>query len=148
MKIHLVYWTLCLLCWGYALIFGGAAARWTFALFALATLGTMYAVPAQAGIASFDGLNVPLFVTDTAYLVGLYALALRFRKYWLVWSTGLQLMCVLTHFGPMIDSLSDPKIYRALESVWMIPMLITMVIGISKDRGARDRRGLTGTAAR
>lgn len=143
MTIFILYWTLCFLCWGYALVFGGAAARWTFGLFVLASIATNYATPFHLGIENWDDLNIPLFITDTAYFIGLYALALCFRKYWLIWSAGLQLMCALTHFGPLVDGFSDPKVYRALESVWMIPMLITMAIGIAK-----DRRGLSGTVAR
>lgn len=145
MTIFLLYWFLALICWAYACIRGGAPARWCFALFVACSIGTILATPLGTGMKHWTGPNVPLFIADAAFLVGIYAVMLRYRRYWLIWFSGLQLMCVLTHLGPLIDSGFDPKLYRGLESVWMLPMLLAMVLGIARDRRAAR---LSGTAAR
>lgn len=141
MDILILYWVLAAFCWGYALRYGGPAGRVAFALFLGAMVAT-YLTTAAGGLMGslgevWRGTNMPLLLTDAAYFLGLYALALRTRVHWTIWAAGLQLMCTLTHFGPLIDPYSDPKLYRALETVWMLPMLLTMVIGIAKDRRAQ-----------
>ncbi len=138
MAISIAYWVMSLGCWVYALKFGSWESRWAFALFVLAMVGSWVATP---DIEAWHGLNSELLLVDSGYFLGLYALALRSRRYWPIWATGLQLMCMLTHFGPLIDRYSDPKVYRGLESVWMMPMLIIMVVGIARDRrfGRRTR---------
>lgn len=143
MTIPLVYWVMSLGCWVYALKYGDWETRWAFGLFVLVNYGS---IEATMGMRSWFGLpwfgfNPLLLAVDAAYFVCLYALALLSRRYWPIWSAGLQLMCVLTHLGPLLDSSSNPRIYRALETVWMAPMLIIMAIGVAKDRriGRRSR---------
>lgn len=143
--ISTLYWALSITCWLYAVKHGGWAAFVAFVMFVFMTMGTSFSVGDLAGRSVWTGINVPLFITDTAFFVGLYILALRCRKYWPIWMAGLQLMCVLSHLGPLIDPNSSPAIYRALESVWMIPEMATMVLGIAKDRRAAR---LSGTAVR
>jgi hypothetical protein len=137
--ISTLYWALSILCWLYAIRHGGQAAFIAFVMFVFMTMGTSFSVPGLSGASRWTGINVSLFLTDTAFLVGLYILALRCRKYWPIWMAGLQLMCVLSHFGPLIDPHSSPAIYRALESVWMIPEMAIMVLGIAQDRRAEVR---------
>lgn len=137
--ISTLYWALSIICWLYVLKHGGWTGFIAFVMFVFATVGTSFSVGPLAGLSRWSGINVSLFITDAGFFVGLYILALRSRKYWPIWMAGLQLMCVLTHFGPLIDPNSSPVIYRALESVWMIPMLATMVLGIAKDRRAAVR---------
>lgn len=132
MAIALLYWFVSLACWGYALRFGGRAGLWAFLLFLVMTLGTWFSTPPN--IDTWRGLNVPLFAADTSYFVGLTLLALTSRRYWPIWSAGFALMAVLTHFGPLLDNYTSPKIYRGLASVWELPILATMVLGIAKDR--------------
>lgn len=75
-----------------------------------------------------------LFVVDGIYFIGLYIVAVRSRHYWPVWCAGFQLLCVLTHIGPLLLDHVNPRVYRGLETVWMAPMMFTMVLGITKDR--------------
>jgi hypothetical protein len=80
--------------------------------------------------------NYPLFVVDGIYLAALYALAVLSRRFWPIWSAGFQLLSVLTHVATLLDPFTPPQLYRALESFWALPILITMVIGVSLDRRA------------
>jgi hypothetical protein len=132
-----LYWALALSAWGYALRFGKKPARYAFALWVLAMVGTTISTEVvywQRFESAWKGMNAPLLATDFLYFVGLYCLTIKYRRYWLIWSAGLQLACVMTHFGPLIDPNANVKLYRALESVWMLPMLVTMVLGIHRDR--------------
>jgi hypothetical protein len=147
MLIFGLYWALALSSWAYALRFGQKPARYAFVLWVLAMIGTSVAtdvLSSQRSGLAWTGMNAPLLATDFLYLVGLYILALTYRRYWLIWSAGLQLACVLTHFGPLVDPNANVKLYRAFETVWMLPMLVTMVLGISKDRKSAVSRAPNG----
>lgn len=146
MLMFVLYWALALGCWAYAIRFGGRTALWGFALFVLAMIGTTIStdvVVRQSLGTTWTGVNAPLLLTDFLYFVGLYVLALRSRRYWPIWSAGFQLLCVLTHFGPMLDPATRPKLYRGLETVWIMPMILTMVIGIDKDRRRTRGKGVS-----
>ena len=145
MLMFALYWVLALACWGFALAFGGASAKAAFWLFCGAMAGTSIStgvVTAHGAKMVFGGaVSIPLLVTDFLYFIGLYLLALRSRNYWPIWSAGFQLLCVLTHFGPLLDPVARPKLYRALETVWILPMLLTMAIGIGLDRQHMQSHG-------
>lgn len=143
MLIFDAFWIFAGLCWAYALWFGGGDARVAFALFLLAMIGSAIAevVIDPGGLATtWTGFNAPLFLADLIYFVGLYLLALKSKRYWPIWSAGFQLLCVLVHLGPLLDPVLNPKFYRALESMWIVPMLLTMVLGIARDRRALPTR--------
>jgi len=133
MAIALLFWAALCLCCVYACVFGGKAGRCGAALFLLAVLGTVVATWPNSG---WRHTNFPLFMVDSIYLAGLYVLAVRSGRFWPIWSAGFQLLAVLTHVGTMIDPFTKPQLYRALESFWALPILVTMVIGVSLDRKA------------
>ncbi len=141
MAIALLYWVLTASCWLYALKRGGAPARWAFISFMIGTAITMGAVvpPSEQLMQPWRGINAALFLADTFVLICYVAIALTAKRYWPIWSAGFQLVCVLTHMGPLLDPHSPPKIYRALEAVWALPMMITMVLGIRRDMLSLDR---------
>lgn len=145
MLIPLLYQVLRTACWAYALVYGGKTARWAFVPFALAAMGSNLATGVGQSYTNptlerWEQINWLLLASDVGYLIAIYLIALRSRRYWPIWSAGFQLMCVLAHMGPLLDPASNPKIYRALESIWAVPMLLTMVIGIAIDRKF-ERRG-------
>jgi hypothetical protein len=109
---------------------------WGFLLFSLATAGTVVSTDREhwQNLQTWSQINAPLLATDTLYFLGLYVLALTSKRNWPIWSAGFQLVCVASHFGPLLDPVPRPKLYRGLEAVWMLPMLITMVAGIWLDR--------------
>lgn len=112
-----------------------------FVLFVLAMIGTTVAtdvVQRQSLAATWSGVNLPLLGTDAMYFFGLFVLAVGYRRYWLVWSAGLQLACTVTHFGPLIDPATNAKLYRGLETVWILPMMLIMVVGIRTDRSMAE----------
>jgi hypothetical protein len=73
---------------------------------------------------------------DTLYLLSLYVLAIRSRRYWPIWSAGFQLLSVLTSVATIIDPTTPRLLYRAIETCWSIPIFATMTAGIILDRRA------------
>lgn len=143
MLIFAAFWIFAVLCWSYAMWFGGDDARVAFCLFLLSMIGSGIAevVIDPGGLATtWTGFNAPLFLSDLVYFVGLYLLAFKSNRHWPAWSAGFQLLCVLAHLGPLLDPVLNPKFYRALESLWILPMLLTMVVGIARDRRALATR--------
>lgn len=138
MAISILYLAVCVACWSYAIRYGGRAARLAFVSFVAMTVGTIFAT-SQSGefrthLSMWTGFNTLLFVTDLLYFVALTWIAGTSHRYWPIWSAGFALLCVLTHFGPLVDPESDSRIYRGLETFWQLPILATMVIGIAKDK--------------
>lgn len=130
----LLFWLLALLSSAYGSIFGGRDGRWAAVLILLASLLTILA-------AHLDGhwakVEVARLLVDCALLVALYALALGSRRYWPIWMTGFHLIAVLTHLSVLLVPSYVPAIYRAFQSFWAIPVLLSFLIGVMLDRRAQ-----------
>lgn len=158
MAITLLFWSVSIACWGYALWYGGAEARCAFFFFLLQSAGSAWATwPSSSDfMTGWHDLNVTLFVSDSLFFLGLYGLALCSRKHWPIWIAGVQLCCVVTHFGPLIDPDANAKLYRALETMWAIPIYAFLVVGVARDHRwsleqealGHDRACLFGRASR
>ncbi len=136
MMIILLFWFLALICCFYAAVAGGRDGKWATAIIILASILT---VPATF-LAHWGQTQIPVMVVDTAVLIAMYVLALRSRAYWPIWMTAFQLVSVTTHFATLVSPSFTPAIYQAMESLWAIPGLLTMVVGISLDRGHMEQR--------
>jgi len=142
MAIALLYWSICIFCWAYVLRYGGTSGLWAFLSFILATIGTIVSTPGTylwgligaPEMRAWQGINVVLLGSDLFYFLALLGIALGSRRYWPIWAAGFQLLCVLTHAGPLIDHQTSPRVYRAIESLWILPLFASMVFGISRDR--------------
>jgi hypothetical protein len=136
MLIALLFWLLAALCCGYAIAFGGKDGRWAAFLIIGAAIMT---IPAARVGQAWGSTELAVFAVDTALLVGFYALMLASRRYWPVWMTGFHLIAVVTHISTMVAPAFTPAIYRALESVWAIPVLLSLLLGVELDRRAAKR---------
>jgi hypothetical protein len=120
-------------CCSYAAIIGGATERWATFIFLSAALLT--------SLASWHTLwarsDWPMAIIDFYCFLALYVLAVKSGRYWPIWSAGFQLLSVLTHVAVFLDPSSGPKAYRAMETVWALPALLSMVIGAHADRRGR-----------
>ncbi len=76
---------------------------------------------------------------DLGLLLGLYALALRSRRFFPIWMAGFHLIAVTTHLSTVLEPEITPRLYRAMESLWAIPITLAMVFGIALDRRAGIR---------
>lgn len=129
--IGILFWLLTLVGCGYAAILGGRDGRWATGLILGASLLT---IPATRLGSAWAGTEYLILVVDLALLLGLYALALTSQRFFPVWMTGLHLIAVVTHVGTLVAPHHAPEIYRALGSLWAIPMTLCMIWGIHRDR--------------
>lgn len=133
MIIGLLFWLLALLCCGHAIVFGGRDGRWAVALIIAATLLT---APAILVGEAWGQTQLAILAVDTALLAGLYALMLASRRFWPIWMTGFHLVSVATHLATLVAPSFTPAVYRGLESMWSIPVLLSLLIGVELDRRA------------
>ena len=135
--IGILFWLLTIFGCGYAAAAGGKDGRWAAALIIVASL---MSIPATLMGASWHGTETLIFAVDLALLIALYLLALCSRRYFPLWMVGFHLMSVLTHVSTLIAPDFAPAIYRALESLWAIPMTLAMIWGIHLDRRVIELR--------
>ena len=136
--VALLFWTLTLLGCGYAATYGGRDGRWAVFLIISATLLT---IPAILLGREWRNTEYGILLVDLMLLASLYALSLRSRRFFPLWMTGFHLVAVTTHVSTLIAPEFTPRIYRALESVWAIPMTMSMIIGIALDHRAQRLNG-------
>ena len=139
-----IFWTMTLLCCGYAAVFGSEEGRWTALMMLLAVVLTGIA---EASTRSWNTTNFAVMLVDVLLCCGLGIRAFRSASLWPMWMTSAQLLAVLTHIASMLAGVFDQKIYAALAAVWAIPCLTCMVAGITLDRRSglfaeRHRRGM------
>ena len=133
MIVGLLFWALASSCCGYAVVAGGRDGRRAVALILCATL---LSIPAQRFGHHWGRTELLLLSVDLGLLAGLYALMLRSERYWPIWMVGFHLIAVTTHISTVIAPDVTPRLYRAMESVWAIPVLVSMFAGIVMDRRA------------
>lgn len=140
MLIGILYWSLTILCCGYAIVSGGRDGRWAGFMFLITSALTF---PAELLGKAWGETEFLVLGVDALFLVGLYALMLRSRRYWPIWMVGFHLVAVVTHLSTMLTPEFTPRIYRAMGSFWAIPILLALIIGVDLDR----RAGLRARAA-
>lgn len=131
-----LFWAMAVLSCGYAATFGGRDGRAAALLFAGATLLTLFA---QSLDTAWQGTQWPVMIVDCLYLAGIYWLALQSSHFWPIWMTGFHLVTVVTHLSTLLGSAYVPKIYAAMSTFWVIPILGSMVVGIMLDRRPLER---------
>ena len=135
MIIGILFWLLTILCCTYAIAFGGRDGRWAAGLLIAASLLTIPAADMEA----WGNTELVVLAVDTALLVGLYSLMLFSRRYWPIWMTGFHLVAVVSHLSTLLAPDFTPEIYRALASVWAIPVTLSLLLGVELDRRATSR---------
>ena len=138
MTVAVLFWLLTLLGCGFAATYGGKDGRWAVFLIISATLLT---IPAMLFGRQWHSTEFAIFLVDLLLLANLYGLCLRSERYFPIWMTGFHLVAVTTHLSTLIAPEFTPRIYRALGSVWAIPMTLSMIVGIALDRAASRRAG-------
>ncbi|PZU57171.1 MAG: hypothetical protein DI547_14160 [Sphingobium sp.] len=129
--VAIFFWTLMLMSCAYAAFFGGRDGRWASIMIVAATALTL---PATLLDESFARTQLPVTAVDILLLLGLYMLAMRSARYFPIWMTAFQLITVTTHLSTIAAPNLTPKIYQAMETVWAIPCLLSMVAGVMLDR--------------
>lgn len=134
--IPIIFWLLALLSCGFVWLHGEREGRRAVGLFLGATLLTW---GAQSLDTEWRQTHWPLMAVDTAYLVATYVFALRSNRYWPLWIAAFQLLTVTSHFATIIAPGYVPKIYTAIATFWVVPLLLSMVAGVYLDHRAYKR---------
>ncbi|MEI9850096.1 MAG: hypothetical protein WDN24_03590 [Sphingomonas sp.] len=117
----------------YAWLAGGREGRWISLLLLTAAV---LSVPASYLDYNWSRTHLPVLIVDALLLIGLVGMALRSRRYWLLWMAGFHLISVSTHAATIAQPQLKPLIYFAMQSFWSLPLLLVMVAGIMLDRRA------------
>lgn len=129
--IGALFWLLTAVGCSYAALLGGRSGRCAAMLILGASLLT---IPATRLGYQWEQTEFLLLAVDLALLAGLISLSLKSRRFFPIWMAGFHLIAVLTHISTMISPEFTPKIYRAVESLWAVPMTFAMMWGIHMDR--------------
>lgn len=134
--IPIIFWLLALLSCGFVWLHGEVEGKRAVGLFICATLLTWVA---QGLDTEWRRTHWPLMAVDTAYLAATYVFALRSNRYWPLWIAAFQLLTVASHFATIIAPEYVPKIYTAIATFWVVPLLLSMVAGVYLDHRACKR---------
>lgn len=137
MIVALLFWALMLICCGFAAAFGGRAGRAIAFIYALNILATWWVTRNPE---AWRNPHLPALIVDFVLLVALVLVVGRSDRWFPIWFTGFHLVAVISHFASILAPGFAPKIYFLLQSLWSVPMLLTLVIGVALDRqgGVRD----------
>ena len=119
-----VYTSLLLLCWAYALGRGGAPERLGATILAIASFLT-----AIAWRGSFRSVEVGVVLIDILCSLAFIALALRADRFWPLWLAALQVGGTAGHAVKLIDPSIIPRAYAFMLAAWAYPMLVLLVAG-------------------
>lgn len=80
--------------------------------------------------------HLPALIVDLALLVALMWVVSWSSRWFPTWFAGFHLVAVVSHLASVLAPGFAPKLYFLLQSLWSVPMLLTLVIGVMLDRQA------------
>ena len=96
--------------------------------------GALLTIPAQILQQSWDHVAWPVMVVDLAVLIGLYWVAMRTKRWWPLWVTGFHLIAMTSHLAVIVAPNFTARVYFGLATLWAVPMLLVILIGVARDR--------------
>jgi hypothetical protein len=143
--IALLFRLLVVLSCGTAATLGGKDGRWIALSYIVAVVATHFAAPPGT---SWDTAQTLVFAVDFALLAALFMIALNSDRYWPIWIAGFHLLTVASHVAAMVAQDFHYRIYFLMASVWSLPKLLVLLIGVlldweagrERDRGPRRLR--------
>ena len=125
--------TLAVCCCAITAVNGGRSGRHAAAM-AISTILIGRAIGmVDLTFATSPGFKVAL---DGTLLAGFYNVMLNSRRHWPIWITGFQINGVVAHLTTWLVGDYTPAVYRGLESVWGIPIMVVMALGATLDNRA------------
>ena len=74
--------------------------------------------------------NDPLALIDLTLLIVLLIITAKSSRYWPIWSTGFQLVTVLTHLATMVQPDLVPRAYAIATGLWSFPTALALTISL------------------
>ena len=124
---------------GYALWRGGAPERIGAGIFIVATILT--AIAASSSQPGFRSMEAGILLVDSGMFLAFLVVALRARRYWPIWMTGLQAVQVAGHAARLADPQMIPWAYAVAQGFWSYPMMAILVLGTFRHRQRMKRDG-------
>lgn len=135
----LVYTSLLMLCWVYALWRGGTPERIGATILVVGSFLTAAAI--DDGRGRFQGVEVGVVVIDILCSLAFVALALRADRFWPLWLAALQVGGTAGHAVKFIDPHIIPRAYAFMLAAWAYPMLVLLFAGTWRHRRRLARFG-------
>jgi hypothetical protein len=117
----------------YAARFGGQDGRRAAGVITVAVLLTFGAEMIDP---TWQTINHAVMLVDGLVWVALMGFMLRSRRYFPIWMAAAQTNTLLSHGATMIAAVFDHHIYAGIATIWAIPCMFSMVLGIALDRTA------------
>jgi hypothetical protein len=133
MTMVVLFWALAILCCGYGAYFGGRDGRLVAALY---MGGVLLSIPAYFLQQSWGGAIWPVIVIDLLFLVGIYWISMRTNRFWPLWVTGFHMITMTAHLAALLAPSFPARIYFGLTTIWTIPLLLVILVGVTLDRQA------------
>lgn len=132
MLVALLFWSLAILCCGFAALYGGRSGMRVAVAIVLALIATALVPDGNRWLAP----NLWALAVDSMLLIVLAQVAIRSNRWFPVWAAGLQLLGVTTHVASIVAPSFAPNVYFLLQAFWAIPMFLTLAVGVALDRAA------------
>jgi len=134
-----IYYTILALVSAFAFWRGRADERAAAAICILATF-ISNAVYDPKG--AYAGVEIGVFLVDTATFAGFAFIALRSERFWPLWLAGFQLTTVFAHLLKAVELDLMPQAYAAAARFWVYPIFLIIVIGTWRSYRRRTRANL------
>lgn len=133
------FWTLLVLCCGYAGWKGGGPERGAAAIYFAGVVLTRLA--REVSGSWWSSVETGVFAVDVAVFCGLLTVALIAERFWPLWLTALHLLGTTGHLVKMADPALIRWGYAFIVAVWSYPMLALIVFGTWNHQRRRARFG-------
>jgi hypothetical protein len=117
----IVFFSVFLLCCGYALWRGGVPERIGAGVFIAGMLFSR--LSASSARPSFTSVEAGILIVDAAMLAAFLVLALTSRRFWPLWMTAFQLVQVAGHVARFANPDMMRWVYAIAQGIWSYPML-------------------------
>ena len=121
------YYTLLVLCSGYAFLKGGSPERIGTTILAVGSIVTLAVLWSRTH--RYGSVEVGIFIVDSVCLVAFVALALRAERFWPLWIAALQVIGTAAHVIKLVDPTLISRAYAFAMAFWSYPMLLLIALG-------------------
>lgn len=137
--LPILYYSLLVVCWVYALIRGGAPERVGATILAIGSIVSISVVSGPAN--RFGTVETGVFLADVATLVGFLILALHAERYWPLWLTAFQAIGTAGHAVKLMDPGMIREAYAFILALWSYPLLFLIALGTYRHQQRLARFG-------
>lgn len=136
--VAIIYFSLTILCCGYAAVRGGAPERWGVAIL-VSAIGASALATFIAPV-HFRSFDVGVWIVDSCLFLALTMLAMRAQRYWPMWMAAIMLNTLLTHML-MLTPIFWPWSYSVLLGAWSLAKPPMLAVATWRHRNRVERYG-------